>query len=99
MRIGIAQQTNELRELVLRHFPPGTRVTAPKGGFFLWIEYNSKIDAIELFKKAIVHKISISPGPAFTIEDKFHNAIRLCSGIPIDKRVIRAIRQLGEWLK
>lgn len=95
----IAKQSFELRELVLHHFPTGTKVTRPKGGYFLWIEYEGQIDAVTLFEKALRHNISISPGPVFSVEERFHHAIRLSSGGPIDQRVAQAVAAIAAWIQ
>ena len=33
-----SRQMEKVRDAVARHFPPGTRVTRPEGGFVLWVE-------------------------------------------------------------
>ncbi|MBN2339933.1 MAG: PLP-dependent aminotransferase family protein [Deltaproteobacteria bacterium] len=95
----IARQTFQLRDLVLRHFPRGTKVTAPRGGYFLWVEYEGDIDAVTLFERALQHKIVISPGPVFSVENRFHYAMRLSSAGPVDDRIASAVKQLGQWIR
>ncbi|MBN2529455.1 MAG: PLP-dependent aminotransferase family protein [Deltaproteobacteria bacterium] len=96
---NIARQTFQMRDLVLHHFPLGTRVTHPVGGYFLWIEYEGVLDAMALFNKALENRIVIAPGPVFGVEDRFQYAIRLsCSG-PLDEKISEAIFELGKWIR
>ena len=54
-----AQRLVKLRDAVLQMFPDGTRCTAPKGGFFLWVELPKGHDSFEhcTFNEDIVQSI------------------------------------------
>ncbi len=60
-----------------RHFPEGTRVSRPQGGFLLWVEMPQQLDALRLYEEARMCGISIAPGHLFSLEGKFSNCIRL----------------------
>lgn len=94
-RKKIAEMNVALRSLIIRYFPTGTKVSSPKGGFFLWIEYPGTKNAKDVFEAAVEGKISIAPGIIFSVGPRFKNCIRLNSGIPIDERVEVAIKRLG----
>ena len=36
--------------MVLRHFPPGTRVSQPQGGYFLWVQLPDPVDTLALHR-------------------------------------------------
>ncbi|MDN8618039.1 hypothetical protein [Variovorax ginsengisoli] len=59
------------------HFPAGTRMAVPEGGYFLWIELPNTVDAIELHTLARERRISLSPGPLFSAARRFRNCVRL----------------------
>lgn len=66
-----------LRQAVMRYFPEGTRMTNPQGGFALWVIMPDHVDCLQLYDKAIQHKISISPGFMFSPKRQYRNCIRL----------------------
>ena len=89
-----ARNISLLTDLVARHFPPGTSMSRPRGGFILWIEMPPGTDSLALYYKAIEEGIGITPGPLFSLSGKFSNYIRL-SAAYLDEKVERAIETLG----
>jgi DNA-binding transcriptional MocR family regulator len=81
------------------HFPEGTKVSRPQGGFVLWLELNKKIDAADLYDAAIKHNISIAPGRIFTLRNQFHNCMRLSYGFLWNEKTERMVKQLGVLAK
>lgn len=78
------------------HFPEGTRVTQPRGGFVIWIEFPETVDGNALYTQALAHGISIAPGTMFSATGRYRNFIRLNCAVPWDARAERAIVRLGE---
>jgi DNA-binding transcriptional MocR family regulator len=72
-----ARQTALVREAVARHFPPGTRVSRPEGGYILWVELPEGKDAFRLYEAALLEGIGIAPGTIFTLGDRYRNSFRL----------------------
>lgn len=99
MRLTLAQQASEMADLVGRHFPRGTRMTQPQGGYMLWIEMPESVDALELFRLALEQHISIAPGPMFSAKRGFRNCVRLNYGQLITARTRRALQTVGELAK
>jgi DNA-binding transcriptional MocR family regulator len=56
---------------VTRHFPPGTRITQPAGGFVIWVELAPHVNSLELAHRARSEGISIAPGPIFSATQKY----------------------------
>jgi len=90
-----ATQIQQMTEAVVRHFPAGTRCTRPAGGQVLWVELPKDIDGLELYRKALQHRIAIAPGPIFSAKLKLRNCIRLGCGNPWCDAVEEAVRLLG----
>lgn len=90
-----ARNMSQMAEAVERHFPAGTRMTHPAGGFILWVEMPEGTDAIQLYHRALERSISIVPGPLFALSDKYSNYIRL-SAANWDERIEQGIVTLGE---
>ncbi len=90
-----ARQAAQMRDAIGRHFPQGTRVTRPDGGFVLWVEMPEKVNALSLYEEALKKGISVAPGPIFTTGDKFRSCIRLNAAF-WSERVEQALETLGE---
>jgi len=73
-------------------------VSRPEGGYGLWIELNKKIDAFELYEKALAYNISISPGQIFSTDSRFTNFIRISFGIPYNDEIERSLKTLGKLI-
>jgi DNA-binding transcriptional MocR family regulator len=83
-------------DAVARFFPPGTRVTRPAGGFVLWVELPSGVDAIDLHRRALADRISICPGPMFSSQPRYGQFVRLSCGVAWSDRLDDAMRRLGK---
>jgi DNA-binding transcriptional MocR family regulator len=95
LRKALATQVQRMILAIRESFPEGTRVTRPAGGFVLWVELPRRIDAIELYHRALEQRISIAPGPIFSAKQKYPNFIRLSCGQPWSDRLEQALAALG----
>lgn len=84
-----------MSEAIARHFPAGTRLTRPAGGQLLWVELPAEVDSLELYRRALLERIAIAPGPMFSAKQKYRNFIRLNCGHPWSDPIEMAIRKLG----
>jgi len=80
---------------VQQHFPEGTQMTRPTGGFILWISLPGRVNTQELHVRALEQGISIAPGLIFSNTEQFNHCIRLNCGIPWSKEAERAVITLG----
>lgn len=96
LRSHLAGQVERYRDAVIDAFPDGTRVSAPRGGFVLWIEMPGGTDALELQDRAIAKGVVIAPGPIFSARNRFGNFVRISAGMPWNPKVDAAIRLLGD---
>lgn len=95
IRRRYAEQVSRMRAAVLEHFPEGTRVSNPKGGFVLWVEMPRTVDSRVLFERALDRGVSVAPGVLFSPVAKFKNFVRLSAGLPWGEAVEGAIGTLG----
>ncbi|WP_342131254.1 aminotransferase-like domain-containing protein [Hydrogenophaga sp. OTU3427] len=95
LREALATQQRHAWRLVERHFPAGTRVTRPEGGYFIWLELPPAVDALALHHRARACSISTAPGVLFSADHRFTHHLRLNVGHPGDARFDPAMRQLG----
>lgn len=97
LRATIASRIEQARRLVGLSFPAGTRVTAPEGGFILWLELPRGVDAIALFHAALAENICIAPGPMFSSSPRYGHCIRLGLGRawgPVEQQALQRVGQL-----
>lgn len=90
------QQVERMRYAIAEHFPDGTRVSRPSGGFVLWVELPRGVDSETLFRRCLERGVSVTPGPLFSPTGKFRNYIRVCCGLPWTEEVERAVGTVGE---
>jgi DNA-binding transcriptional MocR family regulator len=74
------RQTDLMAQAIVRHFPEGTRVSRPSGGYVLWVEFPEVVDSLKLYESALKEGITVAPGPIFSSGDRFRNCIRLNAG-------------------
>lgn len=81
--------------LIREHFPEGTRVSFPQGGYMLWIELPEAYDVLELAKHLFAHRIQIAPGVIFSASGKYRNCMRMNISHAQEKAIQQAIMQVG----
>lgn len=89
-----ARQTALVREAVSRHFPTGTRVSRPEGGYILWVEMPEGFNAFRLYEAALREGIGIAPGTIFTLGEGYGNCFRLNAAF-WSEQVEQALETLG----
>ena len=92
------RQMDQVRSAVGRHFPLGTRVSRPEGGFVLWVELPEGMDAMKLYEAAMGEEVSIAPGRIFTLGDKYANCLRL-NAAQWSERIEQGLETLGVLAK
>jgi DNA-binding transcriptional MocR family regulator len=95
LRQTLALQKVEMVQAIERHFPTGTKLSRPQGGYFLWLELPPHVDTLLLHQQALDHGISIAPGPIFSAKREFKHYLRLNFGHPDPQRLGAAMATLG----
>jgi DNA-binding transcriptional MocR family regulator len=95
LRQTLKLQQDSMSAAICRHFPKGTRLTQPAGGYFLWVELPPHVDALALHQSALQHRITLAPGPLFSARLDFEHCIRLNCGHPWTPQLEHAIATLG----
>lgn len=93
-----ARAVARMTDAVTRHFPAGTRITQPQGGFVVWVELPEHVDSFELARRALAAGVSIAPGPIFSATQKYRNFMRLSCARVWDAQVERAVAALARML-
>jgi DNA-binding transcriptional MocR family regulator len=74
---ALKQRLSLARRLIGQHFPTGTRVSDPPGGYSLWVEFAPELNTLELFRRSAAEGITFGPGQLFTASDRYRNCLRL----------------------
>ncbi|WP_136068712.1 aminotransferase-like domain-containing protein [Modicisalibacter radicis] len=80
---------------VKRHFPAGTGVSYPQGGFLLWLELPAGVDCVRLNERLAAARIRIAPGSLFSASGKYRHCLRLNYASPMTADMAGAIRVVG----
>lgn len=96
LRRAFAERIERMQHAVGEHFPAGTRVTSPAGGFVLWVQLPAGVDALALYERAMREHISIAPGPMFSASDRYRDCVRLNCGCQWTPTIERSLARLGE---
>ena len=89
------RQTSLMAQAVKKHFPRGTEVSSPSGGFVLWVEMPEYVDSIKLYEQTLNRGITIAPGLIFSASRKYRNFIRLNAAYWSD-RIEKSLAIVGE---
>jgi DNA-binding transcriptional MocR family regulator len=99
IRRAYQNQLHLFSQAILRHFPAGTRLSRPQGGFVLWCELPPGVDTLRLHREALKHHINTAPGALFSVKDRYRNCLRMNCGLPWTEVIQSAVRTLGELAK
>lgn len=95
LRRAIAERVDAARRLIAQHFPAGTRVTDPPGGFILWVELPRQIDSVQLAEACLAEGLCIAPGLLFSASDRYRHCLRIGLGGPWDRAHQQGLARIG----
>jgi DNA-binding transcriptional MocR family regulator len=99
LRRSFQLQITQMTQAICTYFPPETKVTRPRGGFILWLQFPEEFDALVLYEEALAHSINIAPGVMFSPSGQYRNCVRLNCGLPWSPRIEQAMQILGQLCK
>lgn len=88
-----------LKNAIASYFPEKIKLTDPQGGFLMWLAFDKKVNTMELYNKAIEHKIIISPGRTYTAQNQYNNCISIRYGMPWSDKIENSIKVLAGLVK
>ncbi|MFZ5573197.1 MAG: PLP-dependent aminotransferase family protein [Thermodesulfobacteriota bacterium] len=99
LRKNVKHQMANTAQAVARYFPAQTRLTAPRGGFVLWVEMEPGVDGMQVFELAKENRIFVAPGLICSGTGKYRNCLRISCGHPFTAEMENGIRLLGDIVK
>jgi DNA-binding transcriptional MocR family regulator len=87
------------RELIEKHFPKGTIIWIPEGGFLLWVEVPPCIDIEAVYQAALLKNVAFSRGKAFfTTTEANVSSMRVNCSRPTTNELVEGLETLGKIL-
>ncbi len=99
IRATYKERRDVMLETMDEIWPHEVRWTRPEGGMFLWGMLPENMDAAEVFKTAIQHKVAFVPGAAFHPNGGGHNTMRLNFSFSSPDIIREGTTRLGMLLK
>ncbi|MGL6150322.1 MAG: PLP-dependent aminotransferase family protein [Aeromonas sobria] len=95
LRHTLAQRQQQMRAALLRLFPDEVRISAPDGGYFLWLEFPAHLDSRALHAQALGSGFSVAPGALFSSQRQHNHCLRLNSSHPWSEPLEQALTRLA----
>ena len=86
-----------MRAALMRLFPEA-RISSPDGGYFLWLEFDARLDGRALYASAIEQGVSIAPGALFSSQGQHNHCLRLNSSHPWSPQLGAALNRLADLI-
>ncbi len=99
LRLTLHRNSLQFQRCINEYFPDDTKVTRPAGSLNMWVELNKNINTIDLYNKAMAHKISIAPGRTYTLHNQYNNCFKLSYGLIFTPEIENGMKKLGELVK
>lgn len=95
------QKRDAMLAALERYMPQGEGIewTHPEGGLFLWVCLPEKLDADEMFPKAVAKKVAYVMGSAFHYDRSGRNTVRLNFSYPSEEQIDEGIKRLADLFK
>lgn len=99
LRKALHTQCLRYMQGIIDHFPEGTKVSRPNGGFVLWVQLDKKVNSFKLRAEAMKHHISVVPGKIFSASNNYNNCIRISFGKPWNNDADYGLLMLGRLIR
>ena len=94
LRTFLRPRRDTLLDVLAQRMPPGAAWTRPDGGYFLWLELPTAIDAADLNRRARDAGVQFVPGEGFFRDDRGRNTARLAFSYPSVDEILTGAERL-----
>ncbi len=98
MRKTLAARFLDYKHFILNHFPKGTSMTHPGGGFVTWVKLPLEYDAMALSRQARKRGIVLTAGPIFSADQSFGNCLRFNYAFALEGKQLKAMKEIAALL-
>jgi DNA-binding transcriptional MocR family regulator len=99
VRAALTDQVVRGLQLIAQHFPSTCAVSRPTGGFMCWIRGPRGFDALQASKIAFADRISLPPGPMFSVTKSFDNFVALNLSLSWSEEHISKLKKVAGLLR
>lgn len=92
---GIYRERRDAMVTALAEHLPGFRHTTPNGGFFVWLDLPTDLDAKAMLPRAVKELVAYTPGTAFFANGQGRHNIRLSFCYPTPENITLGVRRLA----
>ncbi|MBN1949735.1 MAG: PLP-dependent aminotransferase family protein [Bacteroidales bacterium] len=90
------RQCHAMLEALKTYFPKDVQYTVPKGGMFLWVTLPEGQSSLELFNRALEHKVAFVPGNPFYVDGSKHRStLRLNFSCSDEATIFEGVRRIA----
>jgi 2-aminoadipate transaminase len=93
-----AARCRAMLDALAEHAPKGSSWTKPMGGFFIFVQLDSRIDTTSLLPSAIENGVAYVPGQPFFVDGKGKNTLRLAFSKESPERIAEGVGRLCQTL-
>ena len=98
LRHTLAQRQQQMRAALQRLLPDEVQISSPDGGYFLWLEFDPRLDSRALHVQALASGFSLAPGALFSSKGLHNHCLRLNSSHPWSEQLEAALIRLAELI-
>ena len=73
-------------------------IHAQEGGYFLWIECQPHVNAMDIYREALRLHITIAPGKLFSLHDEFNHCFRLNASFELNEARRTLLKKLAGFI-
>ncbi|PIP89149.1 MAG: hypothetical protein COW01_00220 [Bdellovibrionales bacterium CG12_big_fil_rev_8_21_14_0_65_38_15] len=95
MRRELSKRFLDYKQFVQTHFPPGTTMTCPQGGFIFWVQLPDNYDAMALARLTRENGILLTAGPIFSAAQKFKSCLRFNFAFALSGKYLAALQKIA----
>lgn len=95
LRDAYAERVDAMTAALREHLGDAVDFTAPRGGYFFWLDFTDGTDTDALLPAAQRHGVSYRPGSAFTASGAFPSALRLAFALYEPEMLAEGVRRLA----
>ena len=99
VRVQYKERAEAMVDALHKHLPEGVTFTAPRGGFYIWLQLPENIDSTEILKKAIEKGVVFVSGKTFDPHGVINNTMRLSFCNTSVEKINEGIPLVAEALK
>lgn len=94
-----AKKRHLARKTILEHFPVGTTVSEPRGGYMLWVELPGKMNLRKLSEKALKSGVSFARGDVFGCTLPQVSGMRINCARVTEGKLAEGLEGLGKMIR